>query len=486
MRNRNKWLSIGLAAVMMLTMTDAGMGVEQADAATETVAYLGFSSKWGESYTYGEDSKAIPDNAAIDGYGVYSVALDLTGVDAYFQCAHGIGECVLNIKDGESLYGSNSVIKIRSVKVNGEEIALNGSGGYTYADSAGQTSLCLYRDYAPDATNVRWTSGLPANPTENDYQLLKSFADKGMTDTMDGIKTIEVVFAFAENAVELSKIPADATPKPHQTGGDASPSPSAAPSESPSANPTESPSDSPSPTPSVAPTNSPAATTTPIPTFTAKPIVTGTPVPWLPTASPEGSALPTNPPAGPVSNSTYTGAEKIFVNKSAVVIPAGKSESVTIALLRGAASATQVTASSGNKSIAVPALQSNGRMTITVPANAPAGGSTVVTLRFGSSSVSVKVTVSNPVTQLKGAKKSYTVKRKKTAKVSVKLKVKNKSAATTDRVCAKISKKKIATITLVKISKSKVTIKVKGLKKGSAKLKVKAGGKSVTIKIRVK
>ena len=486
MKKGKKCLAVALVTALLLTAADTGINLKKADAATETVAYLEFLGGWGESYKYGTDSKAIADNAIIDGDGVYRLSLDFTQYDNYQNCAHGISNCIVRIKDGEALYGSGSHIRIRSVKVkniDGEEkIADNIGQGYTFADAEGQTSLCLHSTYGvPQAKDIRTLPfGAAITPSESDYQLIDALKD-------ENIRNIEVTFTFAKNATELAKIPANATPKPHTTANPdptGTPETTATPQVTMTPNPWENPTATPNPWEN--PTATPQTTATPNPWENP----TATPNPWeVPTPTPQGSATPGGTPAPSgniVSNSTYTGQEKIFVNKSAFVVAAGGHASVTIALLRGAASATQVTASSGNSGIAVPTLQTNGKLDIAVPATAPAGGSTTVTLRFGSSSAAVKVTVSNPVTQIKGAKKSYTIKRKKTAKVSVNLTPKNKANAMTDTVTATISQKKVASVTSVKVSKNKASIKVKALKKGSAKLTVRASGKSASIKIKVK
>lgn len=467
MKKRNRCLAVVLMTALLLTAADVGISMKKADAATETVAYLEFLGGWGESYKYGAISKVIADNAIIDGDGVYRISLDFSqcGDEWNGYGAHGIKNCVMCIKDGETLYPSKSLIKIRSVKIinsDGVEKTLdNIARGYTYADQEGNTSLSLYSEYAPQANDIRALPlGEEITPGAVDYQLIDEWKE-------EKICNIEVTFAFAENVVALSKIPADATPKPHTT---ANPAPTGTPDTTTTPKVTATPNVTETPNPWGNPTPTPNTTLAPVPTNSAFPISTATP----------------DPTGGIVSNSTYTGAEKIFVNKSAFVIAAGNRASATIALLRGPASGTQVTASSANLSIAVPTLQSNGRVDIAVPANAPAGSSTTITLRFGSSSVAIKVTVSNPVLKIKAAKKSYTIKRKKTAKISVNLTPKNKATAMTDTLTATISKKKIASVTSVKVSKNKASIKIKALKKGSAKLMVKAGGKSASVKIKVK
>ena len=186
-----------------------------------------------------------------------------------------------------------------------------------------------------------------------------------------------------------------------------------------------------------------------------------------------------------VSNSTYTGAEKIIVQSNSVVIPAGGSNTITFALLRSATSDTQVSVASGDAGIASPVLQDNGKVLITVPGTAVAGSSTTVSLRFGSSSASIKVTVRNATSKVKAAKKSYKVKRNKKAKVVFQITAQNKSKATTDEPLVKLSGKK-AMISSIKLSGSKLTVTVKGVKKGSATLKATIGGKTAKTKIKIK
>lgn len=453
MKRRNRCMVIALVMVLLLTTVDTGICLKKADAATETVAYLEFVSKWWETYKYGtgNNSTVVADNAIVDGDGVYQISLDFSG--NYQNCMHGITSCIVRIKDGEGMFGSSSHIQTRSIKITnigGEEKTISNIGpGYTFADSEGQTSQYLYSaSNVPYANNLRAISGELIMPEAKDYQLI----DKALEN--ENIQKIEVTFAFAKDVEALSQIPADATPRPHTTA-----------------------------TPDVTATPKATAKVSPKPTATQTPDIS------KPTAAPQASVSPSatpDPTENIVSNSTYTGSEKILINRSSLVIAAGGQASATIALLRGADSVTQVTASSGNNSIAVPTLQPNGKLNIAVPSNAPAGSSTMITLHFGSSYAVVKVTVSNPIIQMKGAKKSYTIKRKKTVKVSVNLTPKNTANAMTDSVTASISKKSIASVNSVKVSKNKASIKVKALKKGTAKLKVKAGGKSASIKIKVK
>lgn len=506
MKKRNRYLAIILAAALLLTTADAGIGRKKADAAEETAtAYLEFiDGSWGKAYkalVNGEvqtDPAVSAEEATVDGNGVYRLALDFAQTDG--NCAYGITRCIIRIENGEEIYSSESGIQVRSVKItnsDGKEDVLEGENiipAYTYADSKGQTSLCLYGpdyEYYNNIHDIRDASGQKevsyGDWQSSGYRLLSQWSNGSK------IQKIEVIFAFAKNTGELTEIPADATPKPNTPvtpGATASSDPGKDPTATPQATASSDPGKNPTATPQATASSNPGASIAPSPTKT--PQNTTAPNPGgtgKPTATPQSSVVPSgspNPSGNIASNSTYTGEEKIFVNKSAVVVAAGSHTSVTIALLRAASSVTQVTVSSGNSGIAVPTLQPDGKLDIAVPATASAGSSTAVTLNFGSSSAAVKVTVSNPVTQIKGAKKAYKIKRKKTAKVSVNLTPKNTANAMTDTVTATISKKKVASVASVKVSGNKATIKVKALKKGSAKLKVKAGGKSASIKIKVK
>lgn len=455
--NWKKWLSMGLTAVLVLSASDTGMVKAGGEEEQTTVAYIDITDTWGVSYQYGSDAtQVVASNATVTGDGQYTLSVDFAQTSA--GVCNGINQAKVCIKNGEELYGSNSLIKITSLKLDNNSLSADNTG-YTYGNQDGDTCMWLYSKYSNPYWDAFYGGNFSARIDDGSELQQENTRYKPFGDGIDqNFTKMEITFEFVKNT---EKDP-DATPTvdPNTT-----PAPSASPD--PDATPTSDPNTTPAPSAST----DPDATPTVDPNATLDPQATQAPNPGGQNAI--------------VSNSTYTGQEKILLQKNAVVIPAGRSASITFALLRSAASKTQVTASSANTKVAVPVLQSDGKVRIQIPAAAAAGSSTVVTLRFGSSSATIKVTVNNAVTKIKAAKKSYKVKRKKKVNVVFRLTKQNKSAAVTQEATAKISGKK-ASVSSVKLSGSKLTVKIKGIKKGSATLKVSVGGKTAKTKIKVK
>ena len=79
--------------------------------------------------------------------------------------------------------------------------------------------------------------------------------------------------------------------------------------------------------------------------------------------------------------------------------------------------------------------------------------------------------------------KSLTVKKGKTGKLIIKIKVQNQNQRTTDSV--KISSS-LAGIVKTSVKKKKITVSLKGKKKGKKKVAIQVGSKKVKIMLRVR
>lgn len=466
--NRKKWLSVGMIVVLVICLFHLGE-VKAADGNKTATAYIYFTDGWWASdvnyHSPGGDgqTKTIAQEALVTGDGTYHLALDFRQTKS--QHSNHTTRAKICIVDGDFVFGTDSIITIQSLRINGIERTA-AHPGFT----AGET---IYQDNAQKQDTVFYLfdssaniSGITADRVEGAERTAKDFnpfADFGITN----IETLEIDFKFEVNSVS---------------------GPTEEPGVSPDPEMTPDPGFTPDPGTTLDPGETPEPGTTPDPSHSPEPGTTSNPgnSPGLGTTSDPGSANgSTLGGSGLVSNSTYTGAEKILVQNNSVIIPAGGSSTVTFALLRSASSGTQVSVSSGNSGIASPVLQNDGKVRIQVPGNAAAGSSTIVTLRFGSSTVAIKVTVKNGVTKIKAAKKSYKIKRKKKAKIVFQLTMQNKTKVATDLPSVKLSGKK-ASVSSVKASGSKLTVTVKGIKKGSASLKVTMGSKSAKTKLKIR
>lgn len=484
--NWKKWLSLGLITVLVIGLFHLDMA-KAADGNKAATAYIYFTDGWWASdVNYhrpgGEaQTKTIGQEALVTGGGVYHLALDFRQTES--QHSNQTTRAKICIADGDLVFGTKSIITVQSLRINGIERTAAHAGftaGETiYQDNVQKQDTVFYLfDSSANLGNITADREEGAERTAKDFN---PFADFGITN----IETLEIDFKFEVNAgTEPTEDPGN-TPNPGNTpdpGTTPNPGNTPEPGMTPEPGTTPNPSNTPDPgttlAPGVTPTPNPGNT----PSTTINP--GNTPGPGI-TSDPGSANGSTSGGSGLVSNSTYTGAEKILVQTNSVIIPAGGSSTVTFALLRSASSGTQVSASSGNVGIASSVLQNDGKVRIQVPGNAAAGSSTTVTLRFGSSSAAIKVTVKNAVTKIKAAKKSYKIKRKKKAKIVFQLTTQNKSKAATDLPAIKLSGKK-ASVSSAKVSGTKLTVTVKGIKKGSASLKVTMGGKSAKTKIKVR
>lgn len=139
-----------IMSVAQATITDATNAAPEAAglADDEAVAWIMYtSSDWGTSYSVGDTyapgsatAGLVATDVPVTGAGTYTVALDFTGTAAGF--ANGVTFCAVGIGNGEKLF-PNYVMHITSVKINGEEVKMEGLA-YTTSDDAICTRVNLY------------------------------------------------------------------------------------------------------------------------------------------------------------------------------------------------------------------------------------------------------------------------------------------------------------------------------------------------------
>ena len=143
---------------------------DASDAATEAVAHLNINNEsWGEY-------EAEYVDATITGDGTYTVSMNAAEPQDLAQFN------ALQVPNGEALLGTACVLTVDSVKINGEEITLQGPSYTCSADGDGvDTRVNLYNEWnTPDATACLWTA-----------------------DQLAGVQSVEVTFTvsdFGKNA----------------------------------------------------------------------------------------------------------------------------------------------------------------------------------------------------------------------------------------------------------------------------------------------
>ena len=120
-------------------------------------------------------------NALITGDGEYTVSLDLSDAGG----GKGVTFSALGIYNGEILYPDH-VITIKSFKVNGEEITLDGKG-YTCSDDGKCTRMNLYNG---------WVSAVPDDPRMGDGTAEEASAQIWKCGKTEMINTISITFTF--------------------------------------------------------------------------------------------------------------------------------------------------------------------------------------------------------------------------------------------------------------------------------------------------
>lgn len=197
------------------------------------------------------------------------------------------------------------------------------------------------------------------------------------------------------------------------------------------------------------------------------------------TPTPGSTSTPT--PAPPSGNGSQNGTSStsLKVNKTSVIIAAGKSASV------GFTSSATPTVKTSNNKVAT-AKVSGSKIKITVPKKATKGATAKITVKVGSKTATIKVTVKNPAKKIKAVKKTVTVKKKKKVTAKFKITATNKKKAAADTIKVTSKKKKVAKVVKYSIKKGKATVTIKGVKKGKTTVTLKIGKKTAKVTVKVK
>ncbi len=232
----------------------------------------------------------------------------------------------------------------------------------------------------------------------------------------------------------------------------------------------------------AAETTAPATTTAPASTTAAA--ETKAPVSSPAITAPVVTKAPVS--GGALSGKAVSGTFKITKSVKNVVVKAGKSKNVKIAVSGAAVSG--MTAKSANKKVAKVKVTKTG-IKVTAPKKATKGKKTTITLKNANTKTAkINVYVQNTAKKIKATKKSITIKKGKTKKYTVKVtKAENKKKAVTDAVAGKV-KVTGKNVKFVKATakKGKVVISIKGKKKGTKKVTIKVGSKKIKVKVKVK
>ena len=174
-----------------------------------------------------------------------------------------------------------------------------------------------------------------------------------------------------------------------------------------------------------------------------------------------------------------------------VILKKGASKTVTVLVTakdNTRISTDQAVVTSSKNTAKVSAVKlAKGQITFKV--KGAKAGKAVITVKAGSKTVKVNVTVlkkANAAKSVKAAKKTVNVKSGKTVKIVFKITAKDAKSITTDVLKASSSKTAVASVTKIAPSKGKVTVTVSGLKKGKSNLTMKVGGKKAKVTVNVK
>ncbi len=160
---------------------------DNSDAATEAVAHLAINNEsWG-------DYEAEYVDATITGDGTYTVSMNAAEPQDLAQFN------ALQVPNGEALLGTACVITIDSIKINGEEIELQGPSYTCSADGAGvDTRVNLYNEWnAPDNTATAGDDNhLDQRIASGD--LMDATACLWSSDYLSGVQSVEVTFTVSD------------------------------------------------------------------------------------------------------------------------------------------------------------------------------------------------------------------------------------------------------------------------------------------------
>jgi hypothetical protein len=141
MRKFKKFLAAVFAGTLVLSSMTV-FGAQDASGLADGTAYLNINNAdWG-------DFDAEWTNAEIDGDGSYTVAMVASEGQALAQFN------ALEVVNGESYLGTGCVLTVDSIKINGEEVELQGASYTCSADGAGETTrVNIYNEWnSPDDT----------------------------------------------------------------------------------------------------------------------------------------------------------------------------------------------------------------------------------------------------------------------------------------------------------------------------------------------
>lgn len=160
---------------------------DNTDAATEAVAHLTINNENWSEY------EAEYVDATITGDGTYTVSM--TAAEAQNLGAYN----ALQVPNGEAIMGTACVLTIDSIKINGEEITLQGPSYTCSADGAGvDTRVNIYNEYNdPDATA---TAGDDNHLDQRiaDGNLADATARLLSTDDIADVQSVEVTFTVSD------------------------------------------------------------------------------------------------------------------------------------------------------------------------------------------------------------------------------------------------------------------------------------------------
>ena len=160
---------------------------DNSDAATEAVAHLSINNEsWG-------DYEAEYVDATITGDGTYTVSMNAAEPQDLAQFN------ALQVSNGEALLGTACVLTIDSIKINGEEIELQGPSYTCSADGAGvDTRVNLYNEWnAPDNTATAGDDNhLDQRIASGD--LMDATACLWTSDYLSGVQSVEVTFTVSD------------------------------------------------------------------------------------------------------------------------------------------------------------------------------------------------------------------------------------------------------------------------------------------------
>lgn len=141
------------------------------------------------------ESGVVATDAAIDGAGTYTVALDFTGTAD--GAASGLSFTALGIKTGE-LTRPGSFIQINSIKINGEDVAF--TKGYTSSDNGIETRMNIMNE---------WVAELPVDARSADGDLTDAnwvIVDK---ELFAAVETFEINFDYILGEAPVTPTPVE-------------------------------------------------------------------------------------------------------------------------------------------------------------------------------------------------------------------------------------------------------------------------------------